>query len=102
MNVKGVVITSSPGPISKAIMAISRVSLPLDAATQCATPTYSARRVSNSVTSEPKMYCPCSSTAWMRALIGSRKRRYWLFRSMKSMCSPRAPQRQRNALRQTN
>ncbi len=39
IQVYGTVITSSPGPIPKANNAISKVSVPLDAPTQCFTPT---------------------------------------------------------------
>src|SRR6185369_7378194 len=87
-KVNGVVTTSSPGLIPSAISAISRASVPEATARQCLAPVYAARRSSSSFTSGPMMYCPWSSTFWMRALIGSRRAAYWVLRSMKSMRLP--------------
>ena len=39
IHVKGTVITSSPGPIPNAIIAINNVSVPLEAPMQCLAPT---------------------------------------------------------------
>ncbi len=52
-KLKGVVITSSPGPISNAISAINNASVPLETAMVCSTPTNSESKVSSSPTSGP-------------------------------------------------
>jgi hypothetical protein len=57
-NVNGVVMTSSPGRMSKAISAISSASVPLATVTQCRAPVQASSRCSNSRTSGPRMYWP--------------------------------------------
>lgn len=82
MKVKGTVITSSPGPMPRAINAIWRESVPLETVRQCLTPTYSASCFSSSATCGPRMYCPSSRTSWMAAFISSLWSWYCFFRSM--------------------
>ena len=55
MNVNGVVITSSPGRMSSAIMAMSKASVPLETVRQWLTPTYSDSFFSSSPISGPMM-----------------------------------------------
>ena len=86
MNVNGDVMTSSPAPMPSAIIAIIRVSVPLDAAMQYRVPAYFASTASSSATSGPMMNCPCSNTRASRASIDGLSLRYWVLRSMKSIC----------------
>src|ERR1039458_10800308 len=48
-NVYGGTITSSPGPISKALIVVNRAVVPHEVAKQCATPSVRAQALSNSV-----------------------------------------------------
>ena len=80
-NVYGVVITSSPGPMSSAIRQISRASLPEETVMACGQPQYGASLASHSVTAGPRMHCWLSSTASTAARISSRIVAYWAFRS---------------------
>src|ERR1700761_6399085 len=62
-KVNGLVMTSSPGPIPRAIKEINNASVPLATVMQCFTSTKLASACSSSATSGPMMYCPCASTA---------------------------------------
>ena len=84
-NVKGLVMTSSPGFKSSAISAISSASVPLATVTQCRLPVKAARAASSSATSGPMMYWPWSSTRWMRASMSPLSVAYWVFRSVNCM-----------------
>src|SRR6266850_2164751 len=84
-KVKGVVITSSPGLTSSAISAMRSASVPEATVTQWRAPVYAASCSSSSRTSGPRMYCPWSSTRWMRASMSRLSARYCAFRSTKSM-----------------
>ena len=53
MNVRGVTMTSSPGPIPAALSAKSSASVPLASAMPCGAPQYSANSASNARTSVP-------------------------------------------------
>ena len=80
-NVYGVVITSSPGPMSSAIRLTSRASLPEETVTACGEPQYAASFASHSVTVGPRMHCWVSSTASTAGRISSRMVAYWALRS---------------------
>ena len=82
-KVKGVVMTSSPRPMPKPIIAISSASVPLATLMQWRVPTKAASRSSISLTSGPMMYWPWSSTRWMRASMRWRSAAYCAFRSLK-------------------
>src|SRR4051794_35269345 len=71
INVKGVVITSSPGPMPLAMRATWRAVVPLLVAIACFTPQYSANPCSNSATAVPWANCPESSTAMTAAFSSS-------------------------------
>ena len=68
-KVKGVVTTSSPGLMSSAMSAMSSASVPEATLMQWRAPTRPASFSSSSAHSGPRMYCPWSSTRWMRASI---------------------------------
>jgi hypothetical protein len=84
-KVKGVVMTSSPGPRSSAISAISSASVPLATVMQCRAPLKAASAASSSATSGPMMYCPWSSTRWMRSPMRGWRAAYCDFRSVNCM-----------------
>jgi hypothetical protein len=53
MNVRGVTMTSSPGPIPMALSTTSSASVPLASATACAAPVQAANSCSNARHSSP-------------------------------------------------
>ena len=62
-NVNAVEITSSPAPISKALKAKCKASVPEFKATVCLTPIKSANSCSKALLCLPKMYCPERKTS---------------------------------------
>src|SRR3569832_498474 len=71
----GLVITSSPRPMSRARMAISLASIPLPTPSPCLTPHADAHCLSNATTSLPSTYQPESSTRRTALSIDSRSSR---------------------------
>ena len=63
-------------------------SVPLAQVTACLTPTYSASCCSNSCTSGPIIYLPCSSTVRMRASILSCRCLYCACKSINCIINP--------------
>ena len=66
--------TACPGPTSFAIMAIINASVPLAQLIACAAPVELCRRRSNSRTSGPMIYWPCSKTRAIARSIAGRMR----------------------------
>ena len=85
MKVNGVVITSSPAPMSSAIIATIIAMVPSATPMQCFAPTNAASFCSSSGTSGPMMYWPWSSTFCMRASMRPLSWRYWVLRSWSSI-----------------
>src|SRR5690606_26957619 len=84
-KVKGVVITSSPGPIPRASSVRTRASVPLATPTPWAAPQRAATSSSRACTSGPRIYRPPSNTPSTAFSTSSRIDRYWAFRSIKGI-----------------
>ena len=67
-NVNGVVMTSSPGPISRLIRQFRMASVPLDTPTAYLQPLTAATCFSSSATFGPPMHCCDSSTSATAAI----------------------------------
>src|ERR1039457_6496108 len=80
-NVYGVVITSSPGPIPKAMRASSNASVPEETPTACAHRQYCAAAFSNSVTYGPRMNCWLAQILSRTGIISAANAWYCPFRS---------------------
>src|ERR1039457_3681595 len=80
-NVDGVVITSSPGPIPKAMRASSNASVPEETPTACAHRQYCAAAFSNSVTYGPRMNCWLAQILSRTGIISAANAWYCPFRS---------------------
>src|SRR5574343_1266009 len=84
-KVKGVVITSSPGPMSAASSARCSASVPLAQVMACLTPRYLAASASKACTFGPRMYWAASSVAAIAGSIWALRSRYWPARSTMGM-----------------
>lgn len=83
-KVKSGTNTASPTPISHAIRASCKASVPLAQAMQCFTPTNSESRSSNCVTCGPLIKCVPNRTSCIDESMCSLCRKYCVFRSRNS------------------